>query len=240
MDKLPPNIQTFGDVLNERLGRRTLLRGMLAAGVMAITAPTPSQAQAAKDAAKTALQTKGAERYVFDEIAHGVDERHHVASGYDADVLIRWGDPLVKGAAEFRPGAQTPEEQEGQFGYNNDYLGFVPLNASGDRALLCVNHEYTIAPLMFPGVMDAAGKIDRSAITPDRVGVEMAATGNSIVEITRASTGKWSVVAGSTFNRTQTDANQGRSNGYPRDWHVQQLRWRRHPLGHLPHCRRKF
>ena len=37
-------------------------------------------------------------RFAFNEIEAGVDEDHHVADGYDADVLIRWGDPVLPGA----------------------------------------------------------------------------------------------------------------------------------------------
>ena len=40
----------------------------------------------------------------FSELAAGVDETHHVAEGYEADILIRWGDPLFPGMAPVRSG----------------------------------------------------------------------------------------------------------------------------------------
>ena len=43
-----------------------------------------------------------------------------MAAGYDADVLLRWGDPLFPDSPAFAPANQTPEAQRRQFGYNND------------------------------------------------------------------------------------------------------------------------
>ena len=94
----------------------------------------------------------------FEEITHGVDETHHVAKGHRADILIRWGDPIVAGAPEFDPAKQSAAAQSMQFGYNNDYVGFVPIDAT--RGLLCVNHEYTLPEVMFPGIRRKQGAKD--------------------------------------------------------------------------------
>jgi uncharacterized protein len=48
--------------------------------------------------------------------------------------------------------AQSAAAQLKQFGYNNDYVAFFPLDDSGKRGLLCVNHEYTNEEVMFPGI----------------------------------------------------------------------------------------
>ena len=46
----------------------------------------------------------GRPRSLFDfkEIEAGIDQTHHVAEGYDAEILIRWGDPVLPGRAGLR------------------------------------------------------------------------------------------------------------------------------------------
>ncbi len=139
--------------------------------------------------------------FTFKELERGVDEAIHVAEGYDADVLIRWGDPVYADAPLFDPMNQTAAAQVRQFGYNNDYVGFVPLpfgETSSDRGLLCVNHEYTNANLMF------AGFTSTDNATREQIDVSLAAHGGSIIEITRNANGKWKVVEASPYNRRLT------------------------------------
>lgn len=197
---------TMGEIIAARYSRRDLLKGVLA--VSAITATVSPLALMAAGEAKAA----GAASFVFDEVAAGVDANHHVAAGYDADILLRWGDPIFADSPEFDPNRQTPEAQARQFGYNNDYVGLIKLDGSDDRGLLCVNHEYTNEELMFPGIVtiveeEKDGKKELVAKVADadanRVGVEMAAHGNTIVEIRREN-GKWGVVRDSAYNRRIT------------------------------------
>jgi secreted PhoX family phosphatase len=115
-------------------------------------------------------------------------------------VLLRWGDPLVKGAPAFDPVAQSAAAQEKQFGYNNDFMVFLPMpvgSTSSDHGLLCVNHEYTDAHIMWPGMTedDGGSKLDKG-----QVEVTMAAHGHSVVEIKKGANG-WEVVADSPYNR---------------------------------------
>src|SRR6266508_895431 len=119
----PSTTPTLGDVIARRFGRREVLRGTLATAVLAAMGPGLGAAR----------QALAAGHFDFPEIQHGVDERHHVAPGYAADVLIRWGDPVLPGAPRFDPLRQTVEAQAIQFGYNNDYVGYVPLPA-GSRS----------------------------------------------------------------------------------------------------------
>ena len=200
-DDIPTNPhlgRTIGDVINARYGRRDVLRGML--GVSASTALFGTTALMSPQSAAAATTES---RYVFEELTAGNDETHHVAPGYDAKVLLRWGDPITADAPEFDVMNQTAAAQLKQFGYNNDYVGFVPLNAEGTRGLLCVNHEYTNEEVMFPGI----GRQDEAqfaGMTPELIDIEMAAHGGSVVEIAKDDTGAWSVVRDGRMNRRIT------------------------------------
>ncbi|MEE7476806.1 dTDP-glucose 4,6-dehydratase [Methylobacterium hispanicum] len=136
----------------------------------------------------------------------GSDERHHVAAGHDAEVLIRWGDPVLPGAPAFDPRNQTPEAQGQQFGYNNDFIGFFPLPGAADPAahgLLVVNHEYTNEELMFPGLGRQDGKAAFAGMSQQLVDIEMAAHGGSVIEVKRVD-GRWQVVPDSRYARRIT------------------------------------
>jgi hypothetical protein len=189
---------TLGDVVALRFGRRDLLKGLL--GVSAIAATVSPLALAAGRARAAA-----APRFDFTEIAAGVDTTHHVAPGYDADILIRWGDPLFADSPEFDPANQTAAAQQKQFGYNCDFIGIVPhpeAPADANRLLMCVNHEYTNEELMFPGLgRQDTKEVAFAGMTAELAAVEMAAHGGSVVEIARGADGKWSYVKGSPFNR---------------------------------------
>jgi secreted PhoX family phosphatase len=208
---------TLGDVVAARFARRDLLKGAL--GVAAIAATTGITAFSAS----SRVQAAGASRFAFKEIEAGVDATHHVAEGYDADVLIRWGDAVASGAPAFDPAAQTAAAQRQQFGYNNDFIGYLPMPGAVDpsaHGLLVVNHEYTNEELMFPGlgrqdVKDIAFK----GMTRELAEIEMAAHGGSVIEVKREG-GKWAVVGGSRYARridaTTPIAITGPAAGHPR------------------------
>ncbi|TGQ03351.1 alkaline phosphatase PhoX, partial [Mesorhizobium sp. M2E.F.Ca.ET.219.01.1.1] len=96
--------------------------------------------------------------FKFEELEAGIDDKHHVAPGYDADVLLRWGDPLFADSPDFDPTKQSAAAQAKQFGYNNDYVGYIPIDGSAEHGLLVVNHEYTNPHLMFPGIVKIVDK----------------------------------------------------------------------------------
>ncbi|MFT5799101.1 MAG: secreted PhoX family phosphatase [Candidatus Azotimanducaceae bacterium] len=201
-DDIPTNAnlsRTIGDVINTRYGRRDVLRGVL--GVSATTALFGTSALIAPNEAAAATTS----RYNFSELAWGNDETHHIADGYEAEVLLRWGDPITADAPEFDVMNQTSAAQLKQFGYNNDYVGFTALNDAGTRGLLCVNHEYTNEEVMFPGL----GRQDLDAfkgMTPELIDIEMAAHGGTVVEIAQTA-GKWEVVRDGQYNRRITPLN---------------------------------
>ena len=194
---------TMGDIINKRFSRRGFIQGSLA--VTAIAATVSPLALLVADEARA--EAKSA--FDFEEIAVGVDEKHHVAAGYDADILLRWGDKIFADAPDFDPMKQTAEAQARQFGYNNDFVGFIPLEGSTERGLLAVNHEYTNAELMFPNWAtigkDAEGKdkVNFGEYTKELVDIEMAAHGGTVIELKREN-GKWTPVLDSKLNRRIT------------------------------------
>jgi hypothetical protein len=196
---------TIGDLIARRISRRRFVQGSLAAGALAGFGPLAGCSPAGEPdasgppAAGTASPPSVGRRFLFEEIARGVDHTHHVPAGYTADVLLRWGDPLFPDSPPFDPLKQTATAQARQFGYNNDFIGLVPLDPAADgapRALLCVNHEYTTTPLMFPGLNPA----DPDSVTAEICAIEMAAHGGTVVELTLRD-GRWQVVLDSPYNR---------------------------------------
>ena len=173
------------------LSRRGLLLGS-AATVAALALPG-GRAEAAESSAG------------FSELARVMDERDHIAAGYDRKILIRWGDKLLPDAPEFDPAAMTAAAAERQFGINNDLLVYLPLpigSGGSDHGLLFVNHEYPNPQLMWPGLTeDDAGE----KLTEAEVAVTMAAIGCSVIEVRDDGTG-WQVVAGSRYARRITPA----------------------------------
>lgn len=194
--------RTMGEIIAARFSRRGFLKGSLA--VSAIAATVSPLALISADEARAAEGSA----FAFDELEAGIDDKHHVAPGYDADVLLRWGDPLFADSPDFDPTKQSAEAQAKQFGYNNDYVGYIPIDGSAEHGLLVVNHEYTNPHLMFPGIVkivekDGKKSAEVAPLSKEQVDVEMAAHGGTIVEI-RKDGGKWQVVRDGKLNRRIT------------------------------------
>jgi len=136
----------------------------------------------------------------FEEVAEFEEQSLTVPPGHRAQVLLRWGDPLFPDAPAFDAAHQTATHQARQFGYNNDFVAFMPLprDAPGsEHGLLFVGHEYPNPFLMFP-----------DAPWPDRTSraqmdIEMNAVGASVVEINRG-IDDWRTDRASRFNRRIT------------------------------------
>lgn len=186
----------FRDVAAGALSRRALLGAagatgaVLAGGALVPAAATPGHGGHGGHG-------HGRDRLAFAAIAPvatTVDDVT-VPAGYAWDTIIRWGDPILRGAPTFDGARQSPEAQAGQFGYNNDYLDIIETNRSGTRAILVCNHEYTNEAIMFPPGTDPATVI-RTA---------WAAHGMSVVELERRRRGDtWRYVPGARLNRRIT------------------------------------
>jgi uncharacterized protein len=130
------------EITGARMSRRTALKGFVTTAVIGAIGGT-----------LTSRVALAASSFGFESLPQIITEDMQVAPGYRAQVLIRWGDPVLSGAPAFDPMNQTAEAQAKQFGYNNDFLGYFPLPRGGANAkhgLLAVNFEYTSRELMFP------------------------------------------------------------------------------------------
>jgi secreted PhoX family phosphatase len=180
---------TFTAVLQAYMSRRTLLKGAMASLVLASVNPLARSGSAAA--------SEG-----FAPLTHSTEDRLLIPDGYQYNVIVRWGDPVLPDTPAFNPRDQQPASQTRQFGYNADFIGFMPLpvgSANSERGLLVVNHEYTNPELMFA---DWDGKDESKTRT--MVDIELAAHGLSVVEVQRDAKGSWSSVQNSSFNRRLT------------------------------------
>ncbi|MFD4151994.1 PhoX family protein [Streptomyces hydrogenans] len=169
-----------GDVITGVLSRRSALRAAAvvtvasAAGGSVVLGGAPA-AEAHPGHGRPPV-ADGARGLRFAPVAPNTADRVTVPSGYGQNVVIRWGEPILRGAPAFDSERQTAEAQAGQFGYNNDFLSLLPLRGEHDRQVLVANHEYTDEVLMFRGY-DAANP------TREQVEIAWAAHGLSVVVV---------------------------------------------------------
>jgi uncharacterized protein len=184
----------FRDVAEARLSRRGVLSAgaALAAASGIGTLLTAVPARAATGGSRPLLGFQGIPTSSADDVA--------VPPGYEAKVLIAWGDPVSRGPAFAHDASNTAEDQEQQWGMHNDGLVFFPFRGSSTRGLLVQNHEYTDDGLLFPdGQADwTAGKTRKS----------LAAHGVSVIEVRKTFNRRggfdWEVVRPSRYARRIT------------------------------------
>jgi uncharacterized protein len=183
--------ESLAEVVDRRIARRTLLRGMLAFPMVTLghCFLLPGDSRGAE-----------IDQLRYQPISSNSEDEIKVPPGYNADVLLRWGDPITSGAREFDLRNQTAAAQSTQFGYNCDYVAFFPLGGApknfSRRGILAINHEYTNPELMFPDY-------NPKAPTKTQVDVQLAAHGLTFVEIEFAD-GKWKPVKNSRYSRRIT------------------------------------
>jgi hypothetical protein len=188
--------ETLEAIIAARMSRRNFLKTATISSAVVVAA-----ASGAESAAAQSRPAPRVPRFTAVQPTEPTVDEISVPDGYFARTLIRWGEPLTASAPEFDVWNQTRAAQEQQFGYNCDFVGFLPLplgSNNSNRGLLVVNHEYTNPELMFPGY-----NIEEPDPTQEQVDVELAAHGVSVVEIQRVGA-SWEVVRDSQYNRRIT------------------------------------
>ncbi|MDO4673592.1 PhoX family phosphatase [Campylobacter sp.] len=168
--------------------RRTFLKGSAASMVAFLGASSLS-----------AAVSGGKDLLGFKAVGISTEDNFVVPEGYEAKVLVSWGDPLFSKALPFDEAKNISpayaKNAQLVFGDNNDGMSYFPVSKT--RAILAVNNEYVNPELMF----NHNGK----NLTKDDVAYEQASLGVSIVEIEKKGD-VWSVVKDSKYNR-RIDAN---------------------------------
>ncbi|WP_406469351.1 PhoX family protein [Streptomyces hirsutus] len=208
-----------GDVISDALSRRSMMRAaaavtVVAAGAGAVGLAGAPEVQAAPVAGKGGQgqgrghqKPKGARGLRFTPVAPNTADVVTVPEGYDQNVVIRWGEPILRGAPAFDPENQTAEAQAGQFGYNVDFLALLPLKDERGRQLLVANHEYTDEVLMFRGY-------DADNPTREQVEIGWAAHGLGVVVVEEdRRSGKLTPVTRHHLNRRLTATSEFRLTG---------------------------
>ncbi|MEV6737455.1 PhoX family protein [Streptomyces sp. NPDC051104] len=196
-----------GDVITGVLSRRSALRAAAVVTVAATTGTAALAATAPQAEAAAPARTDAARGLRFTPVAPNTADAVTVPDGYRQNVVIRWGDPILRGAPAFDPEHQTAAAQAGQFGYNNDFLALLPLPGERGRQLLVANHEYTDEVIMFRGY-------DPENPTRQQAEVAWAAHGLSAVVVEEDErTGHLTAVSRHPLNRRVTATTEFRLTG---------------------------
>ncbi|MFJ5260758.1 PhoX family protein [Streptomyces sp. NPDC088387] len=202
-----PNTTTnpyVGDVIASALSRRTVMQAaaVVTAAAAAGTAASVAAAPEAEAATATGWHKPGRDKSArglrFTPVEPNTADTVTIPAGYKQNVVIRWGEPILRGAPAFDPNNQTAKAQAGQFGYNNDFLALLPVPGERHRQILVANHEYTDEILMFRAY-------DANNPTREQVEIAWAAHGLSAVVVEGdGRTGRLTPVPRHSLNRRVT------------------------------------
>ena len=203
-DDLYGNGETMQEVV-ARFSRRRILGGAAVAAAAVAVNPFAGLSRAAAEPIGQGLapgpsnpSDDGA--LGFQEVGPSTADALFLSPGHVGNVVIAWGDPVFAGVSPKDPRTLTPGDQERRFGYNNDYIAFIPLpfQDAERHGLLWVNHEYTDAQNMFPGFDP-----EEPSLTREQVLVELHAHGGTVIEVERVGDG-WRPVVSGRYNRRIT------------------------------------
>lgn len=135
---------------------------------------------AASCASPMGIKSPGSQKLVG--LSPSFEDVLKLAPGFESKLLIRWDDPI--------------NNSGDKFGYNNDFIAYIPLEGKKNEGLMWVNHEY-VQPLFVSGHI-----IDENYFrkTKEQAAIEMKAVGGSIIHVKNID-GTWLLVKNSEYNR---------------------------------------
>jgi secreted PhoX family phosphatase len=189
----------FADVAAARFNRRTFLRGSLNVAVASFLASSGLPARAA-----VAVPTPSS-KLGFKPVPVSSDDLLHLPAGYEAQIVLRWGDPILGDFPAFAPDNDSAAQAQ-QAGMHHDGMHFFPIEGadpwagSSSDGLLVLNHEYIEPRYLHLAV--TAGKpmgsweaLDHGGPrNPDQVRKELCAHGVSIVRVRLNGDGQWELI----------------------------------------------
>ncbi len=193
----------FGDIA-KAVSRRSVLQAggiaVLAVGAGSVLAACGNDQQPAATPTSSTEPPETPRGMQFTAVAPNSEDAVVIPDGYQQSVVVRWGEPVLDGAPKFDIANQTGAAQRGQFGFNNDFAGLLPIPAGSgaqpNRFLLVTNFEYVDPVFMFPGY-------NADAPSREQFDVEIAAVGMGVLEVERIPGGGLRPVMG-RYNRRIT------------------------------------
>jgi len=187
---------TFASLVEQRLGRRAVMRGGLQAAVAVLTAGSLLGAGLSRAAAAQPLLG-------FEAVPVSDADTLVVPPGYRAQVLLPWGEPLPGGPAFDL--ANSGADQAGQVGSHHDGMHFFPIEGaspyegSSEDGLLVMNHEYVEPRFMHAASVGESLDSNQTRLLDgrrdaDEVLKEINGHGVSVVRIRRQDDGSWQAV----------------------------------------------
>ena len=120
----------FGDIV-KAMSRRSMLQAggiaVLAVGAGSALAACGTDEQPAATPTSSAPPAETPPGMKFGSVAPNSEDVVVVADGYEQGVVISWGDPVLPNAPKFDVAKQSGAAQRGQFGFNNDFAGLLPI-----------------------------------------------------------------------------------------------------------------
>ncbi len=208
-DSNPSSNPHFDAIVQQRLSRRSLLRGGAGAAASVALGGLALTGCATTGAGAGAAVQNPITRLGFTPVARSLADTVQVPAGYRAQVLYALGDPILPGAAAFRNDG-TDTDFDKRAGDHHDGMEWFSLDAMGkpstsyvSRGLIAMNHEATTDEKLSSFFLHADGggsTLPRKAAEVDK---ELMIHGLSVVEVESGS-GNWSAKKDSAFNRRVT------------------------------------
>ncbi len=194
----------FDAIVQQRLSRRTLLRGAAAGAAVGSLALGGCATGGATDGAHHPITELG-----FAPVGKSLADTVQVPVGYRAQVLYALGDPIRPGVAAYRnDGSDTDFDQRA--GDHHDGMEWFGLDAGGkpserfaSRGLIAMNHEATTDEKLTSFFLHADGGAARLPRPAAEVDKELMIHGLSVIEVQAGASG-WSYQKDSAFNRRIT------------------------------------